>query len=116
MEADDPQSRRTALVKRILEARQRGETVVFEADGDRVEYGDRRLRVELAGDERERLDDVLEAFHVFKPEQPATRKAGDGVVYLSAVTDAKHAADFVEALFREVYGADEGYELGVAQP
>ena len=33
---------------------------------------------------------------------------------VSAVTDPKHAADFVEALFRTVYGADEGYDLDVA--
>ena len=113
---DDPESRRRVLIKQILGARRRGERVVFEAGGDRVVFDDRRLRVELDADERERLDDLLGAFRACKIEQPTTRKAADGVVYLSAVTDAKHAADFLESLFREVYGAGEGYELRVVQP
>ena len=71
------------------------------------------LRLEVGGDERRRLEALLEEYHVFKIEEPATRKAEEEVVHLSAVTDPKHAADFVESVFREAYGADEGYELRV---
>jgi hypothetical protein len=106
--------RRQLLVKAIVAHRRVGDPIVFEAAGRRITYDDQRLRVELAGDERNRLDELLSAYHVFKVKQPETRKAVDGIVYLSAVTDPKHAADFVEALFRDVYGATEDYELRVS--
>ena len=88
---------------------------MFVADSPRarVTYRNRRLRVEADDDERDRLEALLSEYHVFKVQQPDTRKADEGIVYLSAVTDPKHAADFVEALFREVYGAGREYELRV---
>jgi len=99
------------LVRRIVESRQRGEAAVFDAAGVSVEYDDRIIEIEADSGERDRLDSLLSAYHVFKIKQPETRKADDSVVYLSAVTDAKHATDFIEALFREVYRLGEGYEL-----
>lgn len=111
MAADSPGDRKRLFVRRIVEARRSDEPVVFEADGAAIEYDDRRLRLEVAPDERARLGELLGAYHVFKLRQPDTRKADDGVVYLSAVTDAKHAADFLEALFRDVYGFGEDYDL-----
>ncbi|MCQ4333875.1 hypothetical protein KM295_10350 [Natronomonas sp. F2-12] len=111
MTDDSPGDRKRSFVRRILEARRTEEPVIFEARDAAIEYDDRSLRLELTAGERDRLEALLEAYHVFKIEQPATRKADDGVVYLSAVTDAKHAADFLEALFREVYGFEEHYEL-----
>ena len=110
---ETPASRRRTLVSAIVAARSAGEVVSFRAGDDAVVYEDRTLRLEVGGDERRRLEALLEKYHVFKIEDPATRKAEEGVVYLSAVTDPKHAADFVEALFRQVYGADEGYDLRV---
>jgi hypothetical protein len=101
------------LVGAIVAARKNDESVVFEAADARVTYEDRTLLLSVTDDERERLDALLEEYHVFKIEQPATRKAEAGTVYLSAVTDAKHAADFVDSLFGEVYDADEGYDLRV---
>lgn len=115
MDADDPRSRRQALVSAIVEARRTDESIAFAGAGARVTYADRTIRLELDADERERLDALLAEYHVFKVEQPTTRKADGGVVYLSAVTDPKHAADFVEGLFREVYGAPEDYELQVSE-
>ncbi|CAI50545.2 uncharacterized protein NP_4908A [Natronomonas pharaonis DSM 2160] len=113
MGATDAEGRRRLLVEHILAVRRDGGTVTFVAGDTRVGYEDRRLRLDAAADERERLATLLSEYHVFKIKQPETRTADDGVVYLSAVTDAKHAADFVEALFRTVYGADEDYELRV---
>jgi hypothetical protein len=112
MAADTPGERRQLLVRRIVESRRRGEATVFRAGDASVEYDDRTLRLEADPDERGRLDSLLSSYHVFKIKQPETRKAAEDVYYLSAVTDAKHAADFLEALFREVYGRGEGYELG----
>jgi hypothetical protein len=111
MAADTPGDRKRSFVRRIVESRQANRAVVFEADGTAIEYENRTLRLELTPDERDRLDERLEAYHVFKIKQPETRKADESVVYLSAVTDAKHAADFLEALFRDVYTLSEGYEL-----
>ncbi|MFO7927273.1 MAG: hypothetical protein ACQET5_10130 [Halobacteriota archaeon] len=115
MAADTAEDRRKLLVRRLVESRRIGEPAVFEAGDVEIEYDDRMIRLQLIPDERERLDVLLGAYHVFKLKQPETRKADDGVVYLSAVTDAKHAADFIESLFREVYGFGEGYELRTAE-
>jgi len=108
-----PDDRRQAVVSAIATARRADERVEFVADdtGDRMVFEDRRLRVEVA--DRDRLEALLEEYGVFKVRQPATRKADAGVVYLSAVTDPKHAADFVESLFREVYEAPTDYRLRV---
>ena len=86
-----------------------------ESAGDRpfVDYEDREITVEVDDAERERLDGLLDEFHVFKVAQPASRKAPDGVVVLSAIADAKHAADFIDRLFLDVYVVGEGYELRV---
>ena len=111
MAADSPGDRKRSFVRRIVASRQAEESVRFETDDAAIEYDDRRLRLELTPKERDRLEELLESYHVFKIKQPETTKADSGVVYLSAVTDAKHAADFLEALFREVYGFDKGYEL-----
>ena len=102
-------------MKAVLGARKADETVIFVADRPRarVTYQDRRLRTDVDETERERLEMLLSEYPVFKIQQPDTRKADEGVVHLSAVTDPKHAADFVEALFREVYGAGREYELRV---
>ena len=112
---EDPAGRRGRLVEAIVEARRADEAVVLGVEGGdgRATYEDRSLRVEVDDEERERLEDLLAEFHVFKVRGPETRKAREGVVHLSAVTDPKHAADFLEALFREVYGAPEDYSLRV---
>jgi len=111
--ASTPEARRQAIVEAVVEARKTDEAVVFVADDGHVGYEDRRLRLEADEAERDRLEALLSEYHVFKLEQPDTRKADESVVHLSAVTDPKHAADFVEALFREVYGAGREYELRV---
>ncbi|WP_254535540.1 DUF4413 domain-containing protein [Halomarina litorea] len=115
-EASDPRERLGLVVDAITAHRKRdSEGVVLESDGGRVEYADRTLTLTLTDDQRGRLDDLLSEFPVFKVEQPATRKAPEGVVHVAAIADPKHAADFVEACFRQVFGADEGYQLRVVR-
>jgi hypothetical protein len=111
MSADTPADRKQLLVGRIVEARRTGGPTTFEAEDIEVTYGDRTIELEVTPDARDRLESILSEYHVFKIQQPETRKADDGVVVLSAVTDAKRAADFVESLFREVHGLDERYAL-----
>lgn len=115
-EADEPGDRLGLVAEAIAAHRTRGsEGAVFESDGGRVEYADRVVTLDLDAADRDRLDDLLEEFPVFKIEQPATRKAPEGIVHVSAIADPKHAADFVEGVFRQVYGAGEGYELRVVR-
>lgn len=112
---DAPTARRRRLVDAIVDngADADGEPTRFEGSGHVVEYDDRQLRLEVDDAGRAALDDLLAAYRVVKVDEPATRRADDGVVYLSAVTDAKHAADFVDALFLEVFDAEEDYELRI---
>ncbi len=115
-EATDPRERLGLVVDAITAHRKReSEGVVLVADEGRIEYADRTLTLSLTDEQRDALDDVLSEFPVFKIEQPATRKAPEGVVHVSAIADPKHAADFVEACFRRVFGAGEDYELRVVR-
>lgn len=84
---------------------------VFEAGRERITYADRTIILELTETERKRLDELLGSFPVFKIEQPATRKAPEGEIHISALADPKHIADFVERVFRAVHDLDERYEL-----
>ena len=114
-------SERLALaVDAVTTHRSRGsEGVVFDGvDGDRhvrVEYADRLFTLAVSDDERDALDEHLDTFPVFKVKQPETRKAPEGTVYVSAIADPKHAADFLEGTFRTVYGLPEGFELRVVR-
>jgi hypothetical protein len=127
MTATTPTDRRALLARTIAAHRSRDDGATFRGtDGQRrgrVVYSDRVLELTLPGaeggpeplasgtDPGAALDAVLAAFPVFKRKQPETRKAPDGTVYVSALADAKHCADFVETVLREVYALDEGYEL-----
>ncbi|MFC5972639.1 hypothetical protein ACFPYI_14975 [Halomarina salina] len=112
--ADTPQDRLVAFVRAVNAQRTGGgDGVAFESDAGRLDYADRTVTLELGDEERERLDALLDEYPVFKVKQPETRKAPDGVVVLSAIADAKHLADFLESVFRDVFDADEGYELRV---
>jgi hypothetical protein len=111
MSAATPVDRKRLLVERIVEARRSGDPTTFAAEGIEVTCDDRTIELAVTPDARDRLESLLSAYHVFKIKQPDTRKADEGIVVISAVTDAKRAADFVESLFREVHGLDEGYEL-----
>ena len=119
-EADEAGERLALAVDAVATHRRRGsEGVVFEgADGDRsvrVEYADRLFTLAVSADEREALDGHLGSFPVFKVKQPETRKAPEGTVHVSAIADAKHAADFLEGTLRTVYGLPEDYELRVVR-
>lgn len=115
--ADDPASRRTLVVRAVTaHRREGGGPVVFaagEAADSRLEYEDRLVSLDLSREERDRLAALLDDFPVFKVKQPETRKAPDRTVYVSAIADPKHLADFVEDCFRRVFGLGEGYRLVV---
>ncbi len=118
--ASEPADRAALVAEAVTAHRERAsERAVFEAEtGDgsvSIVYADRTLTLRPDGDERDRVDALLAQFPVFKVAQPETRKADAGVVHVSAIADAKHVADFVEAAFREVHGLAGDYRLWVVE-
>ncbi|MFB6117794.1 hypothetical protein [Halosegnis sp.] len=116
--AADPQSRRTLLVRRVMAHRGQRDELVLHAARDAagcertLRYSDRVLEFHLEDAEREQLEALLEEYPVFKIRQPETRKS-DGSVYVAAVADPKHLADFIEDCCRRVYDLPSGYRLRV---
>jgi hypothetical protein len=126
-----PAERRTRIAKAIVSHRNAGhespvrfaagsdDTDAVDSPGETdrpdVEYEDRLVTVTVDDVERERLDALLGEFPVFKVAQPETRKAPEGVVHVAAIADPKHAADFLDRLFLDVFAVDEDYELIVTE-
>ena len=112
-------TRRARIAEAITEYRRAGaETPVLLAaatgtDPPYVEYRDREITVTVDGAGRERLEELLEQYPVFKVAQPATNKAPAGEVHLSALADPKHAADFLDDLFLSVFAVGPEYELRI---
>jgi len=130
----DAADRRTAIVRAIVAHRKAGSEspvrfVAGSSHGDEgtdsrstspddrpaAEYCDREITVWVDDAERDRLDALLDDFPVFKIAQPATRKAPAGEVHLSAIADPKHAADFLDRLFLDVFEESDGYDLRVEE-
>lgn len=115
-EAHTPRDRLSLVVESITAHRKHNsDGTVFETDAGRLTYDDRTITLELTETERERLDTLFESYPVFKIEQPATRKAPEGEIHVSALADPKHTADFVESVFRDVFEQGDEYELRVIQ-
>ena len=126
MLATDPADRRRLFAREVAAHRSRDDGVTFvatSAGGDcspRLAYGDRIVSMDLSGAAvprraaRDALDELLSEFPVFKLKQPETRRASGGAEYVSALADAKRAADFLEACFRDVHGFGPGSEGAVA--
>jgi len=111
--ATEPTDRRRLLVRRLMSHRGQSDTVTVRAEERTLHYGDRLLELSVDERERDRLDDLLDDYPVFKIKQPATRKADDDTVYLAAVADPKHLADFIEDCCRRVYELPDTYPLRV---
>lgn len=114
--------RRARIAEAILDHRRAGSEspVLFAADTGPdppyVEYRDREIAVTVSDAERERLDALLGEFPVFKVAQPATNRAPEGEVHLSALADPKHAADFLDRVFLDVFAVAGEYDLVVERP
>lgn len=111
--ATAPTDRRKLVVRAVMAHRKQGDPAVFEAEDTRVVYDDRLLELSVSDAEHDRLDALLREYPVFKIKQPETRKAGGETVFVSAIADPKHLADFVDDCFQQVYGRGEAYELSV---
>lgn len=108
-DARTPADRRALYTEAIQAHRQRGsDHAVVAAGNTRLVLGE-AIRFEVTGEERRALSELLSEYPVFKITQPATRRADESVVFVSAVTDAKHLADFLDDAFQRVYGLDPDY-------
>ncbi|SDF08265.1 hypothetical protein [Halorientalis regularis] len=110
--------RRTRIAEAITAHRRAGSqspvlVAVTADDPPYVEYCDREIVVQVDDAERDRLDTLLDDFPVFKIAQPTTRKAPDGEVHVSAIADPKHAADFLDRLFLDVFERADEYDLRI---
>ncbi|SEN05161.1 hypothetical protein SAMN05216388_1001251 [Halorientalis persicus] len=110
--------RRTRIAEAITAHRRAGSqspvlVAVAADDPPYVEYCDREIVVRVDDAQRDRLDALLAEFPVFKIAQPATRKAPDGEVHVSAIADPKHAADFLDTLFLDVFDRPDDYDLRI---
>lgn len=121
-DADEPDERTVLFAEAITAHRKRNsEETAMEArnEGDpaavRLVYEDGTVTFQLSEERRERLDDLLAEFPVFKIQQPETRKSPAGTVHVSAIADPKSAADFLEAAFRQVYGFPPDYRVWVVR-
>jgi hypothetical protein len=117
-DAETPEKRRALLAEAVLAHRKRdSDRTVFETDETepptRIVFSDGQIEFAVDDTERDRLTDLLGEFPVFKVAQPETRKADDGTVFVSAITDPKHAADFLDTAFRAVYDLPEDYRVWV---
>lgn len=110
-DAATPAERRALYAEAVAAHRKRGSGgAAFAAGEHRIDLTETGVRFELDDDRRASLEELLDEYPVFKIAQPATRKAPDGVVYVSAVTDAKHLGDFLDDAFRRVFDRPEDYE------
>lgn len=110
-DAVTPADRRALYAEAVTAHRKRGsERAAFVADGHCIELTETGVRFELDEGSRAALESLLAEYPVFKVAQPATRKAPDAVVFVSAVTDAKHLGDFLDDAFRHVFDLPEDYE------
>ncbi|MDG5777278.1 hypothetical protein VB773_09040 [Haloarculaceae archaeon H-GB2-1] len=119
-DAETPEKRRALVAEAVLAHRKRdSERTVFETDSTdpptRIVFGDGQVEFAVDDEERERLTDLLGEFPVFKVAQPETRKAPEETVYVSAITDPKHAADFVDTAFRTVYDLTDDFRVWVVE-
>jgi hypothetical protein len=110
--------RRTRIAEAITAHRRAGSqspvlVAVAAEDPPYVEYCDREIVVRVEEADRDRLDALLDDFPVFKIAQPATRKAPAGEIHVSAIADPKHAADFLDRLFLDVFERPARYALRV---
>lgn len=123
MERISPDERPVAIIRAIVDARRSGTPLTFTVtgggDAPSMEYHDGVLRLDSGrdsdglGPDDPSLGTLLDDYPVFKIDGPATRTAEPGVVYLSAVADPKHIADFIEDAVLEVFDAPSTVELGV---
>ncbi|WP_435194911.1 hypothetical protein [Natronomonas sp. EA1] len=107
----DSRERRVTLVRALHAHRGETETLRIEAGGETLEFSNSVLRVPAPV---ETVEPFLAEHPVFKVKQPETRKASEGVTFVSAKADANHLAGFIDAVFEDLFSLGDGYDLAVS--
>ena len=129
-DAKTPTERRSLYVDAIVAHRERGspfltiEVGEAELEGDDgpdpnlgipwIQFGDGVVNLDCTEDELETLKVQLESFPAFKIDELTRPEDVPGVnVRISAKADPNRIAQFIDALFLEVYGLPEEYRTWV---
>jgi hypothetical protein len=120
----DAEADRIALIAETVAAhRERGsQFCTVEADDDPsddpdflppwVQFADGTLNLDCTDEELDALNGVLGRFGAFTVTERNTDEEAPGTnVRIAAQADDDRVGQFVEAVFREVYGLDEDYRL-----
>lgn len=127
-DADDPAGRQKLVADAVAAHRERGSPfLTVEADAAAVDEDDPVPWVQYAGDdgvlnldctdeELDRLDGLLAEFPAFKVRERTEPEEADGTnLRIGALADAGRIGQFVDRLFREVYGLAENHRLWVTE-
>ena len=81
-----------------------------------IQFGDGTINLDCTDAELDDLKDVLGEFPAFKIDEIIRPEEADGVnVRVSAKADRNRIAQFVDAVFRRVYGLPETFRVWVAE-
>ncbi|OVE84341.1 hypothetical protein [Natronolimnobius baerhuensis] len=81
-----------------------------------VQFGDGTINLDCTADELEELKTVLEEFAAFTIDDIVRPNDIDGInVRISANADQNRIAQFIEAVFRQVYGLPENGRVWVTE-
>ncbi len=132
-DADTPAERRKLFAEAVTAHRTRGSaflTVEVDADPDLdgtdddgdplpepwIQFAEKTFNLDVSGEERARLETLLEEFREFRIEELSSPDESEGTnVRITARSDANRLAAFVDHVFQHVYGRDENYRAWVTQ-
>lgn len=125
-DADDAAGRQKLVADAVAAHRERGSPfLTLEAHPDAVAEGappwvqyagdEGVLNVDCGDEELARLEGLLEEFSAFKIRERTEPEEAEGTnLRVGALADAGRIGQFVDRLFRDVYGLDDGFRLWVA--
>lgn len=122
--ASSPKERQLLFGDAIAAHRERdSDFLTVEADADAtdeehgppwVQFADGTINLDCTDEELDRLKDLLNEFPAFKIDDLQRPEDAEGTnVRVTALADQKRIAEFVDRLFRDVYGQAEGYTAWV---
>ena len=127
-DADDPAGRQKLVAAAVAAHRERASPfLTLESDAAAVGEDETAPWLQFAGDEgvvnldctddeRDRLEGLLAEFPAFKIRELHEPEEAEGTnVRIGALADAGRIGQFVDRVFREVYGLDEDFRLWVAR-
>lgn len=125
-DATDPADRQKLVAEAIRAHRERASAfVTLEADAAAVEEGappwvqfaddDGVVNLDCTAEERERVEALLDEFPAFTVRERTEPEEAEGTnLRVGALADAGRIGQFVDRVFRDAYGLDDGFRLWAA--